>query len=105
PRKGTPAAEMVQLDPSVKKGRITRLVALQNKITKELSDEYQGGVYEVLVEDVNPKHEGTVCGRTESGRLVTFKGSADLIGKFVMVKITRSQSASLFGEVVSVEEE
>ena len=105
PRKGTPAAEMVQLDPSVKKGRITRLVALQNKITKELSDEYQGGVYEVLVEDVNPKYEGTVCGRTESGRLVTFKGSADLIGKFVMVKITRSQSASLFGEVVRVEEE
>ena len=101
PRKGTPAAAMEQISADVKKSRITRLVKLQNDITKELSDEYLGRVYEILVEDVNPKYAGTVCGRTDSGRLVTVKGDPELIGEFLAVKITRSRSASLFGEIVS----
>lgn len=99
PRNGTPAAEMVQLDPKVKKERVTKLVALQNKITKEISLEYIGRTCEVLIEDVNPKYEGTVCGRDESGRLVTVKGEPSLIGQFKKVKITKSRSASLFGEL------
>ncbi len=99
PRKGTPAAKMEQIPQAVKKERITKLVALQNAITKEISDTYIGKVLEVLIEDVNPKHEGTVCGRTESGRLVTVPGSPDLIGQFVKVKIAANQSASLFGEI------
>ena len=100
PRTGTPAAAMAQIPPDVKKTRITALVKLQNDITKELSKEYIGKVFEVLIEDVNPKYEGTVCGRTDSGRLVTVKGSADLIGEFLMIRITASRSASLFGEIV-----
>ena len=99
PRKGTPAAKMEQIPQAVKKERITKLVALQNAITKEISDTYIGKVLEVLIEDVNPKHANTVCGRTESGRLVTVPGSPDLIGQFVKVKIAANQSASLFGEI------
>ena len=101
PRKGTPAASMEQVHSDVKKSRITRLVKLQNDITKELSDDYLGKTYEILVEDVNPKYPGTVCGRTDSGRLVTIKGEPSLIGCFLDVKITKSRSASLFGEIVS----
>ena len=101
PRKGTPAANMEQIPSDVKKSRITRLVKLQNDITKELSDEYLGNTYEILVEDVNPKYPSTVCGRTDSGRLVTIKGEPSLIGSFLNVKITKSRSASLFGEIVS----
>ena len=101
PRKGTPAAKMEQIPADVKKSRITRLVKLQNDITKSLSDEYLNGVYEILVEDVNPKYPGTVCGRTDSGRLVTVPGDPSLIGSFCQVKITKSRSASLFGEIVS----
>lgn len=101
PRKGTPAATMEQVPAEIKKSRIIRLVKLQNEITKELSDNYLGGIYEVLIEDVNPKYEGTVCGRTDSGRLVTIAGDPSLIGKFLRVKITKSRSASLFGEPVS----
>jgi len=56
-----------------------------------------GGVFEVLCEDIAPKYEGMVCGRTESGRLVTFEGTSDDIGKFFNVKISQSKSASLFG--------
>ena len=97
-RKGTPAAEMPQVDPLVAKDRIMRLLAAQNMITKELSIEFVHNVFEVLCEDMSPTKKGCVCGRTDSGRLVTFAGGSDLIGKFCNVRITRSQSASLFGE-------
>ena len=103
PRKGTPAAKMEQIPADVKKSRITRLVKLQNNVTKRLSDDYIGNVYEILIEDVNPKYPGTVCGRTDSGRLVTVNGDPSLIGEFCDVKITKSRSASLFGEIVTKE--
>ncbi|MBR1747499.1 MAG: tRNA (N6-isopentenyl adenosine(37)-C2)-methylthiotransferase MiaB [Clostridia bacterium] len=98
PRRGTVAAAMEQLSPAVKKDRITRLVDLQNSITKELSLEYIGRTEEVLVEDLNPKKPGFVCGRTESGRLVNFPGVEADIGAFKQVKITTSRSAALWGE-------
>lgn len=100
PRKGTPAAKMEQIPYEIKKRRIGELIKLQNSITKELSAEYIGGVYEVLVEDLAPKHKNMVCGRTESGRLVTFDGTANDIGEFKKVMITESRSASLFGHTI-----
>ncbi len=98
PRNGTPAAKLPQIPAEVKKERIKELVATQNTITKEISRGYINKIYEVLVEDVNSKYENTVCGRTDCGRLVTFNGTPDLIGKFENVKITEARSASLFGK-------
>lgn len=98
PRKGTPAARMEQIPYAVKQNRIERLIALQNSITKEISNDYIGGTYRVLCEDVAGKHKGMVCGRTESGRLVTFKGDETDIGKFFDIEITEARSASLFGQ-------
>ena len=97
PRKGTPAAEMPQIPYAVKRRRIGELIKLQNAVTKELSEDYVGNVYEVLAEDVSPKHEDMLCGRTESGRLATFPGDAGRIGEFVKVRINEARSASLFG--------
>ncbi len=97
PREGTPAAKMEQIPYKIKQERIGRLIKLQNQITKDISNTYIGGVYEVLCEDIAPKHKNMVCGRTESGRLVTFEGTKEDIGEFFNVKITESRSASLFG--------
>ena len=97
PRKGTPAAKMEQIPYAIKQERISRLIKLQNKITKEISDTFIDKVFEVLCEDVAPKYGVMVCGRTEGGRLVTFEGTKDDIGKFFNVRITQSKSASLFG--------
>ena len=97
PRKGTPAASMTQIPYAVKRRRIGELIKLQNSVTKELSEDYVGGVYEVLAEDVSPKHESMLCGRTESGRLVTFPGAPERIGEFVKVRINEARSASLTG--------
>lgn len=99
PRGGTPAAAMPQILYEVKRRRIGELIALQNSVTKELSEDYIGKTYEVLAEDVSEKHENMLCGRTESGRLVTFAGDAGLVGSFVDVRITEARSASLFGHI------
>ena len=98
PRQGTPAASMEQIPYEIKKRRIGELIKLQNKITKELSNEYVGNVYRVLAEDVAPKLDGMVCGRTESGRLVNFGGTKEDVGQFFDVRIEQSKSASLFGK-------
>ena len=100
PRQGTVAAKMPQLSYSVKQPRIMELIKLQNSITKELSNDYKGKTYEILVEDFSPKLEGYVCGRTDCGRLVTFKGDKNIIGEFVNVEIQSAKSASLFGKIV-----
>lgn len=99
-RKGTAAATMPQIDYQTKRRRITELIALQNEITKQLSEEYIGNVYEVLIEDVNKKYKNAVCGRTESGRLVSCVGEPSLIGTFQNILITEARSASLFGKIV-----
>lgn len=99
PRKGTKAAEMPQLSADIKKQRITQLVALQNRISMEISREYINKTFEILVEDKNDRYENTLCGRTESGRLVNFCADADLIGQFVQVDIKKTKSASLWGEI------
>lgn len=98
-RRGTKAALMPQVPPEVAKDRIQRLIKEQNTITKAISKTYEGGVFEVLVEDINPKKDGYVCGRTDSGRLVNFQGPTNLIGQFVDIQIQKSQSASLYGTI------
>lgn len=98
PRAGTPAATMEQIPYAVKSERIQRLIKLQNELTKERSREYEGKIYKVLVEDY--LNNGRGCGRTDCGRLVNFPCDESDIGRFVMVKIEKSRSASLFGEIV-----
>jgi len=100
-RKGTPGYSMDnQIDRETKRDRITRLQALQNEITNEISESLKGKVFEVLVEDVNTKYKKrTLCGRTENGRLVNIVTDKDLIGQFVNVKIEKHQSATLWGTI------
>lgn len=98
PRAGTPASTMEQIPYAVKSERIQRLIKLQNELTKERSREYEGKVFKVLIEDY--LGDGRGCGRTDCGRLVNFPCNESDIGRFVMVKIEKSRSASLFGEIV-----
>ncbi|MCM1195258.1 MAG: tRNA (N6-isopentenyl adenosine(37)-C2)-methylthiotransferase MiaB [Corallococcus sp.] len=103
-RKGTPAYSMEnQVSYAVKRDRITRLIACQNEVTKEISREMTGKIFEVLVEGANSHYVDTMCGRTESGRLVNFKCDVSLVGKFVNVKIESAKSATLWGEIVTEE--
>ena len=99
-RKGTKAAEMPQIPYEIKQNRIKRLIARQNEITEEISKDYVGSVYEILVEGMQEKKNGYVVGRTESGRLVSAKGDESMIGEFKNVKITAVKNAQLLGEIL-----
>ena len=99
-RKGTVGYNMTNIVPQeVKKERIKRLIALQNKITRQGNSKYLGNVFEILVEDVNSKFENTYCGRTDCGRLVNFKSDKNILNQFVKVKVTKGTSATLWGEI------
>lgn len=99
-RKGTKAAEMPQIPYEIKQNRIKRLIARQNEITEEISKDYVGNVYEILVEGLQEKKNGYVVGRTESGRLVSAKGDESMIGEFKNVKINAVKNAQLLGEIL-----
>lgn len=99
-RKGTKAAEMPQIPYEIKQNRIKRLIARQNEITEEISTDYVGNVYEILVEGMQEKKNGYIVGRTESGRLVSAKGDESMIGEFKNVKITAVKNAQLLGEIL-----
>ena len=101
-RKGTPGYDMPnQIPTTVKKDRIKKLIATQNVIVNELSKEYVGKIFEIIVEGKNTKYvNDTYCGRTDDGRLVNFKTSKDLTGEIVKIKINASKSATLWGELV-----
>ena len=103
-RKGTVGYNMTNIVPyEVKKERIKKLLALQNKITRQENANYIGKTFEILVEDTNDRFENTYCGRTDCGRLVNFKSDSDIRNKFVKVKVTRGATATLWGEVTEVE--
>ncbi len=101
-RTGTPAAKMEeQIPESVMKERFQRFVKVQNKISRELNDKLLGMELEVLVEGLSKNKNDMYTGRTESNKIVNFKGNANMIGKIVRVKIEKVQTWSLDGIIVS----
>ena len=86
-RSGTPAAEKAeQIPEDVAKERFNRLLALVQQEGRKRSSRFQGTVQEVLVEEES-KEKGIFTGRTEYNLLAHFPGSADLLGKYVNVKL------------------
>lgn len=99
-RKGTPAEKYEnQIPEEVKHDRFNRLVDVINRISAEKNAEYIGRVEKVLVDGPSKRNSKTYGGRTESFKLVNFKGSPDMIGNVVDVRITDAGTFSLEGEV------
>ncbi|WP_024834364.1 tRNA (N6-isopentenyl adenosine(37)-C2)-methylthiotransferase MiaB [Ruminiclostridium josui] len=99
-RTGTPAAKNPdQVPEEVKKQRFDKLLELQNKISKEINDELLGKEVEVLVEGLSKNSKTTYTGRTRENKIVNFKGSPDIVGKLVKVKIDEIQTWSLLGKI------
>lgn len=99
PRKGTPAAEMVQVPDSVKNERFKRLLEVQNRISLEKNREYIGKIERVLVEGVSKTDPDMMTGRNEKNRLIHFHGDVSLTGCFANVRITSADTYSLRGEL------
>ena len=102
-RTGTPAAKFEdQVPEDVKHARITELLSVLNPMVEEKMHSYAGKSVEILVEDFSKSSKAVLMGRTRNNLTVTFEGDAELIGKLVMVKITKPKKFSLFGEVESI---
>lgn len=101
-RPGTPAATLE--DPTPKEVKMERLYRLQKRLEEIASDYTQaflGTTQKCLVEGVSRKDESELKARASSGRIVIFKGSTDLVGKMVNVKITSVIAHTLKGEIVN----
>ena len=99
-REGTIAANKEQIDEAIKHQRFNRLLDLLYPIQLRKNKAEIGKVKKVLVEDVSKTNKEALSGRTEEFKLVNFKGSGDLIGKIIPLKITDANTFSLTGEII-----
>lgn len=103
-REGTPAAKMDgQIDETVSKDRIMRLIDLQNSMNRKYSEEYLNKTVEILCEGYDDKKE-MYLGRDTYGRMAYFKSDKNLVGKFVNVKITKTGGMSLLGNIEEIKD-
>jgi tRNA-2-methylthio-N6-dimethylallyladenosine synthase len=101
PRPGTPAAELAdELTADTKSERLQRLQKQIQSQATAIAQRMVGSAQRVLVERVSARSDHEVAGRTGNNRIVNFPGSADLIDRFVDVRITACQSHSLRGELI-----
>lgn len=99
-RTGTPAAQKEdQVNEQVMKERFNALLALQNRIGRELNEPLAGRIVEVLAEGPSKNSITMLAGRTRTNKIVNFKGSPELAGRLVKVKITNTGTWSLEGSL------
>jgi tRNA-2-methylthio-N6-dimethylallyladenosine synthase len=100
-RKGTPAAKMEdQIPDDVKHERFNRLLEILHKGVEEQNAKLKDQIVEVLVEGTSKNDDDVLMGRTRTNKVVNFKGSKDLIGEILKVKVTNPKKFSLFGELL-----
>ncbi len=100
-RPGTPAAKMPDvIDEKEKKKNFNKLLEVQDRISKEINDTYEGKILKVLAEGPSKTNPDVLAGRTEGGKTVNFKGDISHIGKMLDVKITEAKTWSLIGEII-----
>ncbi len=101
-RPGTKAARKYKDDvpEEVKSERLTEMIALQNKLSARSKKQDVGKVFEVLIEGTSKRSEEQFHGRTSQNKVVVFPAHGLKKGDYVNVKIVKSTSATLTGEVI-----
>lgn len=100
PRPGTKAAEMP--DPATREEKqkwFDKLLEVQNGMSAKLHAAYIGKTVRVLVDGESDDAEFPLAARTNGNRLVRMKGDKSLIGQFIDVTITGSNTWALYGEL------
>ena len=100
PRPNTKALELkdLEIEDSIGSARLDELIELHKRYLEKSMPNMIGKTVNVLVESLKPN--GEVSGYTDNYFLVFTKGSDELLGKFVNVKITSATRTSLKGEIV-----
>jgi len=101
PRDGTPATRLPSGDdvpPDVAQSRLERTIELQRGIQLEVNRAEVGSVREVLIER-EARSAGDLLGRTDTNKVVAFRGPAEWIGGYQDVRLTATSGATFAGEV------
>jgi len=112
PRPGTTADKKLTdtVPANIKQQRNIELLAVQEKISDELSRRFLGKKVTVLVEGlskksyINTDKNGSrpqLVGRTAEDWIVVFNGPMSLAGEFAQVEIKRTSPLALFGELTN----
>jgi tRNA-2-methylthio-N6-dimethylallyladenosine synthase len=99
PRPQTAALNMTDIIPDdIASNRLTQVIELHKIHQSQNMDKFVGQTLNVFFEDL--KSDGEVFGYTDNYCGVYVKGSEELLGKFVDVKITKATRTSLKGEII-----
>lgn len=112
PRPGTTAVNRLEdnIPEEVKKQRNVELLEIQNEISQQDNQKLLNTSATVLVEGLSKKphlnkaenqNNPQLIGRTAHDHIVVFNGPEKLTGNFARVKITKTASLTLFGELVN----
>ena len=100
-RTGTPAAAMEdQIPEDVVKDRFDRLLKEVQAIAAQVCSVHKGCVQTALVEAKSEHDDSMVTGRLSNNLLVHFKGSSELIGQLVDVRLSECKGFYYLGEQV-----
>ena len=100
-RDGTPAARFSeQIEEDEKKRRLKVLNEVVNEGFRLGNLRFLNKEVLVLVDGISKKDPSILYGYSEHNKIVNFKGSNDLVGQIVKVKITKARSFMLEGEQI-----
>lgn len=98
PRPNTAAARFKeQIPEKIKDERLSRLNALQDKVTMEIHSTEIGRTREVLIAYESKRSPGLFYGRTPQYRLVRLRSNNNIVGETVSVLITGGNKTALEG--------
>ena len=99
-REGTIADKMEnQIPEEIKHKRFDRLKELFDSRVSENNQKYIGTTQKILVDGYSKNDKETLTGRTDTNKVVNFKGNEELIGKMINIKITEEHKWYLTGEI------
>jgi len=109
PRPGTTSDKRLQdtVPAEAKQKRNVELLAIQEKISDELSRDFLGKKVKVLAEGLSKKSHVNIdkdenpqlIGRTSGDWIVVFNGPESMAGKFAQIKINQVSPLTLFGQL------
>ena len=99
-RVGTVADKMEnQIPEEIKHQRFDRLKEFFESRVSENNKKYIGTTQRILVDGYSKNDKETLTGRTDTNKVVNFKGNEELIGKMIDIKITEEHKWYLAGEI------
>ena len=101
-RVGTPGDKMEnQIPEDDKHKRFNRLKELVESQIEENNKKYVGTMQKILVEGESKNNKELLTGRTDSNKVIIFKGDRSIVGKIVEIKIVSEHMWYLKGEIIN----